>query len=74
MLIIYLPELRLIFESDIYVIPGGFPMGQPLPEPFATWAQSLLDGLAALDWKIEWIAGGHGGVVPFTELLSHFGS
>ena len=74
MLVIYLPELRLIFESDIYVMPGGFPVGQPLPEPFATWARGLLDGLATLDWKIEWIAGGHGGVVPFTELLSHFGS
>ncbi len=73
MLVIYLPELRLIFESDIYINPGGFPAGQPLPEPFATWAQGLLDGLAALDWEIEWIAGGHGGVAPFTELLSHFG-
>ncbi len=74
MLVIYLPELRLIFESDVYVRPGGYPARQPLPEPFATWAQGLLDGLAALDWAIDWIAGGHGGVAPFTDLLSHFES
>ncbi len=72
MLVIYLPELRLIFESDIYVMPGGFPAHQPLPAPFAEWARGLRDGLAALDWEIEWIAGGHGGVAPFTDLLSHF--
>ncbi|MEE8608385.1 MAG: MBL fold metallo-hydrolase [Nitrospiraceae bacterium] len=74
MLVIYLPELRLIFESDIYVMPGGFPAHQPLPAPFAEWARELRDGLAALDWEIEWIAGGHGGVAPFTDLLSHFES
>ncbi|TDJ71442.1 MAG: hypothetical protein E2O38_07990 [Proteobacteria bacterium] len=74
MLVIYLPKLRLIFESDIYVMPGGFPAHQPLPAPFAIWARELRDGLAALDWEIEWIAGGHGGVAPFTDLLSHFES
>ena len=74
MLVIYLPKLRLIFESDIYVMPGGFHAHQPLPAPFATWARELRDGLAALDWEIEWIAGGHGGVAPFTDLLSHFES
>ncbi|MEE9154966.1 MAG: MBL fold metallo-hydrolase [candidate division NC10 bacterium] len=74
MLVIYLPELRLIFESDIYVMPGGFPAHQPLPAPFAEWARGLRDGLAALDWEIEWIAGGHGGVAPFADLLSHFES
>ena len=47
---------------------------QPLPAPFADWARGLLDGLATLDWEIEWIAGGHGGVAPFTDLLSHFES
>ena len=72
MLVIYVPESRLIFESDIYVMPGGFPAHQPLPLPFADWARGLRDGLAALDWEIEWIAGGHGGVAPFTDLDSHF--
>ena len=38
----------------------------------------MRDGLATLDWKIEWIAGGHafgsvaGKVVPFADLQSHF--
>ena len=72
MLVIYLPKLRLIFESDIYVNPGGFPVHQPLPAPFAEWARGLRDGLAMLDWEIEWIAGGHGGVAPFADLASHF--
>jgi glyoxylase-like metal-dependent hydrolase (beta-lactamase superfamily II) len=74
MLVIYLPELRLIFESDIYVMPGVFPAHQPLPAPFGDWARELRDGLATLDWEIEWIAGGHGGIAPFTDLLSHFGT
>ena len=74
MLVIYLPELRLIFESDIYVAPGVFPAHQPLPAPFADWARGLRDGLEPLDWEIEWIAGGHGGVAPFADLLSHFGT
>ena len=52
MLVIYLPEARLLFESDIYVAPGGFPLHQPLPAPFGDWAQGLRDGLAALDWEI----------------------
>ncbi len=56
----------------IYVMPGGFPAHQPLPAPFADWARGLHYGLAALDWEIEWIAGGHGGVAPFTDLHSHF--
>ena len=74
MLVIYLPEHRLIFESDIYVMPGGFPAHQPLPSPFAEWAFELSDGLAKLNWEIEWIAGGHGGIAPFTDLISHFES
>ena len=77
MLVIYLPEYRVLFVSDIY-IPGLAPPNQPLPAPFGDWAQGLRDGLATLDWNIEWIAGGHtfgsvaGQVVPFTDLDSHF--
>ena len=74
MLVVYLPENRLIFESDIYIMPGVFPAHQPLPAPFGDWARGLRDGLATLDWEIEWIAGGHGGVAPFTDLPSHFGT
>ncbi len=72
MLVIYVPEVQLLFESDVYVAPGVFPPGQPLPAPFQDWAQGLRDGLAPLDWQIEWLAGGHGGVVPFADLHSHF--
>ena len=72
MLVVYLPETRLLFESDVYVAPGMLPPHQPLPAPFSDWAQGLLDGLVRLDWRIDWIAGGHGGVVPFTDLYSHY--
>ena len=74
MLVVFLPEVRLLFESDIYIAPGVFPPHQPLPAPFRDWAQGLRDGLARLDWESEWLAGGHGGVVPFTDLHSHFES
>ena len=56
MLVIYLPEVRLLFESDIYVAPGLLPPHQPLPAPFGDWAQGLRDGLAALYWTIDWLA------------------
>ena len=72
MLVVYLPELRLIFESDIYVRPGGLPTHQPLPSPFGSWARELRDGLAGVDWEIDWIVGGHGEIAPFADLLSHF--
>ena len=36
------------------------------------YTQGLLNGLVRLDWRIDWIAGGHGGVVPFTDLHSHY--
>ena len=72
MLVIYVPEVQLLFESDVYVAPGTFPPNQPLPAPFQDWAQGLRDGLAPLEWQIEWLAGGHGEVVPFTDLDSHF--
>ncbi len=71
MLVIYLPDLRLLFVSDIYM-PGAFPPRQPLPAPFGDWTRGLRDGLAKLEWNIEWLAGGHGGIVPFTDLHSHF--
>ena len=74
MLVVFLPGVRLLFESDIYIAPGLFPPQQSLPAPFRDWAQGLRDGLAALEWEIEWIAGGHGGVAPFTDLASHFES
>ena len=53
-------------------MPGGFPPHRPLPDPFSTWARELRDGLVKLDWDIEWIAGGHGGLAPFDDLASHF--
>jgi glyoxylase-like metal-dependent hydrolase (beta-lactamase superfamily II) len=71
MLVIYLPDLRLLFVSDLYM-PGVFPPRQPPPAPFGDWTRGLRDGLAKLDWNIEWLAGGHGGIAPFTDLASHF--
>ena len=71
MLVIYLPDLRVLFVSDLYM-PGAFPPGQPPPAPFGDWTRGLRDGLAKLEWNIEWLAGGHGGIAPFTDLHSHF--
>ena len=47
MLVIYVPEIQLLFESDVY-IAGVFPPHQPLPAPCRDWARWLLDGLAPL--------------------------
>jgi len=61
-----------LFVSDLYV-PAFFPAGQPIPGPFGDWSQGLRKGLAAIEWDIEWIAGGHGGVDPMEDFHSHFG-
>ena len=71
MLVIYLPDLRLLFVSDLYM-PAVFPPRQPMPAPFGDWTRGLLDGLSKLEWNIEWVAAGHGGIAPFTDLHSHF--
>jgi len=71
MLVIYLPDLRLLFVSDLYM-PAVFPPRQPLPVPFRDWTRGLRDGLSKLEWNIEWVAAGHGGIAPFTDLDSHF--
>ena len=71
MLVIYVSPARALFVSDIYM-PGVFPPHQPVPVPFGAWAQGLREALAQLEWRIEWIAGGHGSVAPFTDLPSHF--
>ena len=71
MLVIYVSPAQVLFVSDIYM-PGVFPPNQPVPVPFGTWTQGLREGLAPLEWRIEWIAGGHGSVAPFTDLHSHF--
>ena len=71
MLVIYVSGAQALFVSDIYM-PGAFLPHQPVPAPFGDWAQGLREGLAPLEWRIEWIAGGHGSVAPFTDLHSHF--
>ena len=72
MLVIYVSPARALFVSDLYM-PGVFPSNQPVPAPFGAWTQGLREGLAPLEWRIEWIAGGHGSVAPFTDLRSHVG-
>ena len=72
MLVVYFPKAGLVFVTDIYM-PGLVPPGQPLPAPFSEWAPGFRDGLASLGWEPEWLAGGHGGVAPFSDLLLHVG-
>lgn len=73
MLVVYLPESRLLFVSDLYM-PAVFPVGQPMPGPFGDWSQGLREGLATLEWEVDWIAGGHGGVDSIADFHSHFDS
>ena len=72
MLVVYLPESRVLFVSDIYQ-PGVFPIGEPLPEPFSDWSQGLRERLPTFAWEVEWIVGGHGGVDSIADVHSHFG-
>ncbi len=71
MLVVYLPEIRALFNSDLY-FPGMAP-SQPLPPPFGAWAQGLRDRLPELGWDVEMIVAGHGGVGTISDLHSHFG-
>jgi glyoxylase-like metal-dependent hydrolase (beta-lactamase superfamily II) len=72
MLVVYLPESRVLFVSDIY-FPAAFPTGEPLPEPFSDWSQGLRERLPTFAWEVEWIAGGHGGIDSIADFHSHFG-
>ncbi len=72
MLVVHVPETRLLFVSDVYI--PAFPPGQPLPEPFSAWSQGLREQLPAFGWEIEWIAGGHGRVESIADFHSHFDS
>ncbi len=71
MLVVYMPESRLLFVSDIY-FPAAFPTGQPLPDPFGAWSLGLRERLPAFAWQVEWIAAGHGGIDSIADFRSHF--
>ena len=71
MLVVYLPENRLLFNSDLY-FRGRAPPSQPLPQPVRDWAQGLRDRLPELGWDVQWIAGGHAGVGTVADLHCHF--
>ena len=62
-----------VWVLENYWLPGLVPPGQPLPAPFSEWAPGFRDGLASLGWEPEWLAGGHAGVAPFSDLLLHVG-
>jgi glyoxylase-like metal-dependent hydrolase (beta-lactamase superfamily II) len=72
LLVVHVPETKLLFVSDVYI--PAFPPGQPLPEPFSVWSQSLREQLPTFDWQVEWIVGGHGGIESIAEFHSHFDS
>jgi glyoxylase-like metal-dependent hydrolase (beta-lactamase superfamily II) len=70
MLVVYLPEIQALFNSDLY-FPGMAP-SQPLPPPFGAWAQGLRDRIPELGWDIQMIIGGHLGIGTISDLHSHF--
>lgn len=62
MLMIYLPEQRLIIEADAY---------NPNPSRPARFAPNLLDNIQRLGLDIDRIVPIHGGVTDFAELEDH---
>jgi glyoxylase-like metal-dependent hydrolase (beta-lactamase superfamily II) len=70
MLVVYLPEIRALFNSDLY-FPGMAP-SQPLPPPFGAWAQGLRDRIPELGWDIQMMIAGHAGIGTISDLHSHF--
>ncbi len=73
MLVVYLPESRLMVGSGVYQ-PAFFPVGQPLPEHFRDWSKGLRQALATIDLEVDSIARGHGGVNSIADFYSHFDS
>lgn len=59
-LIVYLPEEKLLFASDLF-IPGS-------PQQNPVWAQELLAAITHLDLKVDRIAAGHGRLGSLEEL------
>ena len=76
MLVVHLPESRVVFASDLYHA-GLLPPEMPMPAPFDALARNLEDGLDVLGWDVSWIIGGHGaspglgGVRPISDLHAH---
>jgi|GEM_PF-833072 len=73
MLAVYLPELQLVFQSDLYS-PKLFPPNVMLPEPQLTWSTEFHTALLDLGLEVQTIIGGHGlGVGSLAELVDHIG-
>jgi glyoxylase-like metal-dependent hydrolase (beta-lactamase superfamily II) len=61
MVIAYVPAARVLFQSDVF-----FPGTSAVATPAAT---HLFQTIRLLKLDVETIAGGHGGVGPFDELV-----
>lgn len=69
LLMAYLPQTKLLFNVDLWA-PGQIPRDQPLPEGFyADGAANLYAALQRYDLDVQTIAGGHGGVGPYRDLV-----
>ena len=65
LLMVYLPQERLLVEADVYTpAPPG---AAPFPAPFAA---NLLENIRSRRLRVERIAPIHGRVVPFDDLVS----
>ena len=64
-LVIYLPQEKLIFESDLFEILEG-EAWPPLVRPEA---KVFYEAVTEAGWKIDRIVSGHGRVVKWQELI-----
>ena len=69
MLVVYLPELKLLFNTDLFS-PGQFGPG-PLPPVSKLLARQLYDEIGGLGLDVQTVVGGHGAApATFADLAS----
>ena len=69
LLMVYLPKSKQLIQADAYVPrPGAPPL--PMPSPYTT---NLVDNVSRLKLDVARVVQIHGGVVPYSEVLSAAG-
>ena len=69
LLMVYLPKSKQLIQADAYVPrPGAPPL--PVPSPYTT---NLVDNVSRLKLDVARVVQIHGGVVPYSEVLSAAG-
>jgi glyoxylase-like metal-dependent hydrolase (beta-lactamase superfamily II) len=66
MVMVYLPQEKILIEADIYTPPA---MGAPMPMTPPAAAVNLYDNIKAYKIDVQTVAGLHGRAVPWAEFL-----